>query len=243
MAYQPYPAVGGRGVSAGAAITPRSGGTRPDPGDKLSALPQSQWDRANVRRDATENRLRLIEAASAIMRESGGDVPLEAIAERAGVTRGTMYRNFADRFQLYLAVLDREIDLIRLELQGKEPCGLFELMRRMVGLMDVYEKFHYALPQIEGFAEANCRLDNLQALVDRPLAVAQAAGIVRADLTSAEVLLACRMIAVGWRLDMAPDRIAALERRFRLVARGLGVDAGRIEQATPDLHAYERIVF
>lgn len=194
-----------------------------------------------MRKDATENRLKLIEAAGVIMRESGGDVPLEVIAERAGVTRGTMYRNFGDRFQLYLAVLDHEIERIREELRGEAACGLFDLMRRLVGLMDIYEKFHDALPQIEGFAEANCRLDNLRALADQPLAAAQAAHIVRADLTSDDILLACRMIAVGWRLDMAPDRVTALERRLRLVARGLGVDAARMEKASPNLRTYDKI--
>ncbi|MBC8752708.1 MULTISPECIES: hypothetical protein [Paraburkholderia] len=47
------------------------------------------------------------------MREGGGDVFPEVIAERAGVTRGTMYRNCADRFQLYLAVLVAEIEAPR----------------------------------------------------------------------------------------------------------------------------------
>lgn len=48
-----------------------------------------------------------------------------------------------------------------------------------------------------------------------------------------------RSKSVSWVL---PISVVQMERRFRLVARGLGVDAARIEQATPDLHACERIV-
>lgn len=194
-----------------------------------------------VRRDATENRTKLIKAAAVLMRESGGDVPLELISERAGVTRGTMYRNFADRYQLYEAVLDNEIEGIRDSFVKRGACDLFELMRQLIGLMDIYERFHYALPNIEGFAQAHCRLEGLHQLVLEPLANAKSAGLVRNDLLPDDVLLACRMVAVGWRLDMIPDRKAALEQRLRLISLGLGVRAEDVERATPDMASYDRI--
>nr|WP_275899335.1 TetR/AcrR family transcriptional regulator [Pectobacterium brasiliense] len=183
----------------------------------------------------------MIKAAAVLMRESGGDVPLELISERAGVTRGTMYRNFADRYQLYEAVLDHEIEGIRDNIVKGNACGLFELMRHLIGLMDIYERFHYALPNIEGFAHAHCRLESLHKLILEPLANARAAGLVRHDLVPNDVLLACRMVAVGWRLDMTSDRKAALEQRLRLISVGLGVSAERAERATPDMTSYDRI--
>lgn len=48
------------------------------------------------RRDAAQNRTRILEAARAAVAESH-DVPLNEIAKRAGVGQGTLYRNFPNR--------------------------------------------------------------------------------------------------------------------------------------------------
>lgn len=176
---------------------------------------------SELRKDAEENRRKLIEAAATAMRDLGGDIPLEAIAERAGVTRGTVYRNFEDRFQLYTAVLDHELEAISRDLTVREPCSLFTVMRRLVDLMDIYEKFHNALPNMKGFSQANCRLENLRAFVTAPLKAAKSAKLVRNGITETEILLACRMTAAGWRLDMEKDRHTALEKRFELIVRGI----------------------
>lgn len=43
------------------------------------------------------------------MQDHGGDVNFETIAEPAGVTRGTLYRNLTDRQDLYEVVLEHEL--------------------------------------------------------------------------------------------------------------------------------------
>lgn len=45
-----------------------------------------------------------------MMRSEGTDVPMEAIAERAQLTRGTLYRNFPHRQTMYEAVLVQELE-------------------------------------------------------------------------------------------------------------------------------------
>lgn len=55
-----------------------------------------------MRKDAVANRRRSIEAVHEGMRDQGHDVPLESIVEQAGITKGTLYRNFSDRAELYL---------------------------------------------------------------------------------------------------------------------------------------------
>jgi AcrR family transcriptional regulator len=56
-------------------------------------------------------RERLVEAASVIFREHGFyRASTETIAAHAGFTRGALYANFDDKEQLFLAVLDDEID-------------------------------------------------------------------------------------------------------------------------------------
>ena len=54
-----------------------------------------------MRKDAQERRDRLIAAAADLFELQCYDVPLEAIAERAGIGRGTLYRNFRARMLLY----------------------------------------------------------------------------------------------------------------------------------------------
>lgn len=93
-----------------------------------------------MRRDALARRAALIEAARGCFARSGYFVPLEEIADAAGVGRGTFYRNFKDRMALALAVFEREIDrlgrlvdpslpldraLTRLVLEGAEGTRLF----------------------------------------------------------------------------------------------------------------------
>ncbi len=51
---------------------------------------------------------RLIEAAAAVIGEKGWDrTSLEEVARRAGMTRGAIYGNFANREELFLAVVQR----------------------------------------------------------------------------------------------------------------------------------------
>lgn len=51
-------------------------------------------------------RARLIDAAAAVIREKGyGGTALEAVARRAGMTRGAIYGNFKNREELFLAVV------------------------------------------------------------------------------------------------------------------------------------------
>ncbi len=52
------------------------------------------------RADARRNRHRILEAAQDAFAERGLDVPLEEVAERAGVGIGTLYRHFATRDDL-----------------------------------------------------------------------------------------------------------------------------------------------
>lgn len=68
----------------------------------LTASPKASGKRARTRKA-------LIEAAAAVAREHGfANVSMEAVAARAGVSRGSIYGNFRDRNDLLVAVaLDR----------------------------------------------------------------------------------------------------------------------------------------
>ncbi|MGP2441179.1 TetR/AcrR family transcriptional regulator [Streptomyces sp. JW3] len=63
-------------------------------------------------RAAARNRAALIAAAREIYAQSGLDAPLSAIARRAGVGQGVLYRHFPDRAALAVAVLEENVGQI-----------------------------------------------------------------------------------------------------------------------------------
>ena len=177
-----------------------------------------------MRKDAAENRRRLIEAARDVMRQRGHDVPLEVIAEQAGITRGTLYRNFSDRTELYRAVLDYEVALIRHEIDATDSCSIFFVMRKLIEVSDLYHAFASSLQNDTDPLQACSPAALMSEIISAPLATAKAQGIVRKTLTEDEVLLACRMVSYGWRLDGEADRAAAIDKRLLLIIRGLAAD-------------------
>lgn len=61
------------------------------------------------RTDAVRNRAVIVDAARQLITEPG-ELKLSAVAKRAGVGQGTLYRHFATRDELVRALYDREID-------------------------------------------------------------------------------------------------------------------------------------
>lgn len=65
--------------------------------------------RKPLRADAARNVDKIILAARQCFREHGPEVPLQAIALSAGVGPATLFRNFADKEELVLAALNRQL--------------------------------------------------------------------------------------------------------------------------------------
>ncbi len=63
-----------------------------------------------VRADARRNVDAVLQAALAVFNESGVDAPVRAIAAKAGVGVGTVYRHFPHRSDLIKAIIRREVD-------------------------------------------------------------------------------------------------------------------------------------
>jgi AcrR family transcriptional regulator len=83
------------------------------------------------RADAARNRERLLEAAKAVFSAGGPEASLEAVAKRAGVGIGTLYRNFPTREALFEAVYRREVEqLAGLAEQLKSDPAPVDALRR-----------------------------------------------------------------------------------------------------------------
>ncbi len=95
-----------------------------------------------LRADAERNRRRLLDAAAELFCERGLDVGVGEIADRAGVGRGTLFRNFPSKEHLISAiVVERMDDAVargRELLSAEDPgAALFEFLEEIVGRQQV----------------------------------------------------------------------------------------------------------
>ncbi len=79
-----------------------------------------------MRRDGAQNRERVLEAARTVFATQGAGAALEEVARLAGVSRTTLYRHFATREHLAVAVFEENLVLI-------EECSAAPSCRILVG--------------------------------------------------------------------------------------------------------------
>jgi AcrR family transcriptional regulator len=77
------------------------------------------------RADAARNRQRILDAAARLFAEQGvGRVTMEAIAQAAGVGKGTLFRRFGDKSGLAVALLDSTYHRLQKDVEsGPPPLG------------------------------------------------------------------------------------------------------------------------
>ncbi len=148
-----------------------------------------------LRADAERNRRRVLDAAEALFRERGLEVGVAEIAERAGVGRGTLFRNFPSKEDLIAAIvverMGEAVDIGRTLLGSPEPGeALFEFLAEIAGR----QQLDRAL--FEAVADAWLANDEIRAahaevvgVLGELLERAQAAGVVREDIGAMDVLM------------------------------------------------------
>ncbi|MFD3343436.1 TetR/AcrR family transcriptional regulator [Streptomyces anthocyanicus] len=72
-------------------------------------VPEERRPANEGRKAAARNRAALVDAARAIYSERGLNAPLSAVARRAGVGQGVLYRHFPDREAVATAVLEENV--------------------------------------------------------------------------------------------------------------------------------------
>jgi len=177
-----------------------------------------------LRRDAQERRDALVLAAAACFEEFGYNVALELVAERAGVGRGTLYRNFADREALALAIFASELDRIDPLIdparpmaetialvvhEGARASGLFSRIAGELGRED------------RNLAPFRALGERLERMLEPVAAQARGRGELAKDAGAAELVLAVRM-AGGLRQPLrGDDAEAQVSAALRLLLHGL----------------------
>jgi AcrR family transcriptional regulator len=149
-----------------------------------------------LRSDAERNRRRVLDAAQALFRERGLDVGVAEIAQRAGVGRGTLFRNFPTKQDLIAAIVIERMNeataYARTLLDAPDPGeALFGFLEEMVGpqqldsraLFDAIGDTFLANQEIRAaHADVVAGLDDL-------LTRAKEAGAVRSDVGAMDVLI------------------------------------------------------
>lgn len=155
-----------------------------------------------MRADAEERRARLLEAGREMFAEVGYDVPLEAIAERAGVGIATLYRNFPTRHDVKVALLEDGLARARAVLEelidgvDADPANALARLSEMFvslrlgSVIPIIVRDIDVLPE-HLIAERRANLTMVGAVLDR----AKAKGVVREDLTALDFFAGLAMIA------------------------------------------------
>lgn len=117
---------GGRVCDKTESVSESLDNRRVSPVTWLFDMPQqrSQPARRKPRRDAQQNRDRILEVAKQAFAKSGANASLDDIAKQAKVGAGTLYRHFPTRDALLEAVYHSEVDKLAAaerELSGKLP--------------------------------------------------------------------------------------------------------------------------
>jgi AcrR family transcriptional regulator len=149
----------------------------------------------HLRADAERNRRKLIDAAHVLFRERGLDVGVAEIAQRAGVGRGTLFRNFASKEALIVAIVrERMLELAargRALLDAEDPAvGLPSFLEEMAGAQRVDRALAEAVADVL-VANPEIRQAHVEviAALDALLTRAQATGAVRRDVSALDVLM------------------------------------------------------
>lgn len=182
-----------------------------------------------MRADARRNRQLLLRAATELILEAGGEeVPSDAIARRADVGIGTLYRHFPDRHALLVSVaqhaLERAIDVAQAALDGHVDgyAALRQYMhaavREGVGVLNLIH------PLLDHPDWSTQRV-RVTALFEAMLESGKRESLLRGDVEIADIVFAVirfsRPLAIG--LSRADERALA-HRHLDLYVDGLGTD-------------------
>ena len=174
-----------------------------------------------LRRDASENRTKILDAARHVFADHGTDAPLEAIATEAGVGIATLYRRFPTREDLLATIVGEELEAYLRVLQealGRDDAweGFSSFLERMFELQARHPGLCHApfmqLPNADAIDEGRARMLRMtEELIER----AKDQGSLRPDVTGQDVMLA------GWgntgvitNAEVAPE---ALKRYLALI--------------------------
>lgn len=164
------------------------------------------------------NRAALIAAAREVFDELGMAAPLSAVAKRAGVGQGSLYRHFPDRVSLALAVFEENMDEI--DALAASPDSS---LRDICDLITHQTEGTGAFLELIGAEHADDRLSAFEARLRSVFAskLTDDDGLLGPSATLDDLMLAVGMIAGMVGRAPRETRHEVAEAAWALVQRGL----------------------
>ncbi len=148
-----------------------------------------------MRSDALKNRQRILEAAEEVFATEGLSVPIDTVAERAGVGVGTLYRHFPTKEALFEAIvmarLDNLLEIAKSYAGADDPGdALFSFLGEFAQQASAKHDLFDALSSAGIDIKSNCAemVDEMKQSIDLLLRRAVCASCVRPDITTDEMI-------------------------------------------------------
>ena len=199
----------------------------------VAVVPPTAEPPRSLRRDASRNRERLLEAARELFAERGLTVTMDEIARSAGVGVGTAYRRFGNRDELICALFEERMqEYVALAEDAVGQADAWEALERFLerstAMQAADRGLHDLLTGNAGALERVAHIrDRMLPLIDQLVRRAQEAGDVRPDIALTDMPLLGLMLrqVVDFSHDIAPD----LWRRYLTIL----LDGLRTRRAAP----------
>jgi len=183
-----------------------------------------------MRADARDNRRRILDAARHAFADRGRDVPLAAIARRAGVGTATVYRHFPSRRDLVTAVVAHQMEgCLRHLADGLADPDAWRGFRTVIGTLSAeHATGHGVTADMVELCEADPEFDRHRKRAERDFAElvrrAKATGRLRADFTRDDLTLLL-MTSSGITAASPEAAVAASRRLTGMLLQSLQSDA------------------
>lgn len=177
--------------------------------------PEGEKTSRKPRADSIRNRERLLDAATKIFASGAPQASLEAVARRAGVGIGTLYRHFPTREALFEAVYRHEVDhlfdLAQKRLKDEDPV---EAMRKWLhanvrlvatkkGMIEALQLGAYGSSDLKAYS-----FERLTTAMGLLLDRASAAGGIRADISPEDLMRA--LVGIFYSQDVFREQARTL---------------------------------
>jgi AcrR family transcriptional regulator len=185
-----------------------------------------------LRKDAERNRRRILDAANELFAEQGLHVTLDAVAARAGVGVGTVYRRFADKEALIDALFEARIDEVVAVAERALACedpwtGVVQFFDEAMelhvadrGLKEVIFTTAHGRDRVAGARE------RIKPIVTRVVQCAKDSGALRGDFETTDVPIIQLMLTAVMEYTGDADDVQVWRRCLVLVLDGMRASPG-----------------
>jgi len=184
----------------------------------------------HLRADATRNRERLLEVAATVFGELGLEATVGEVAQRAGVGRGTLFRNFPTKQDLIAAIVGKRIEEAVARGQGLLADGdpaesAFVYVGELAGRHQLDRAlFEAVADEFLAREEIRAAFSGMVSVLDRLLDAGKRAGTVRPDVGALDVMMMVKGVCAAAAALGTPDS-STIDRHVDLICAAIGTPA------------------